>query len=81
MNDLMETWLFLHFLVYLCNVCIFIKKIGRCNFLSNYVEFKFIYLLLHQMFFALQAIYRYLIVMKNVKIGYMRLAFFFVWEI
>jgi hypothetical protein len=59
----------------------FYKKIGQCNFLSNYVEFKFIYLLLHQIFFALQAIYRYLIVMKNVKIGYMRLAFFFVWEI
>jgi hypothetical protein len=31
--------------------------------------------------FALQAIYRYLIVMKNVKIGYIRLALFFVWEI
>jgi len=27
--------------------------------------------------FALQAIYRYLIVMKNVKIGYMRLALIF----
>jgi hypothetical protein len=48
----------------------FYKKIGRYNFLSNYVEFKLINFLLHQFFFALQAIYRYLIVMKNVNIGY-----------
>lgn len=35
------------------------------------------YFFIIPIFFALQAIYRYLIIMKNVKFGYMRLALIF----